>query len=870
MDPISALSLAANIFQVVGFSIDVVTISKQIYDAGSPAGFSQLEQAASNAVATADVIAKNLQESESSIDMDLRRLSAETVAIAGELKVLLERIRDQGQRSKPWGVLRQTFITIWKRDDVEKLEGRLLAVRNSLQFHTIASLKAKLDSQAIQLGDIIKNLDPQAQDSIRQLFDRFKQISDQNDRILKQQILHEDIARDRHGEIMGSVREVLRLRGEKDPGNSASPRISAEEAEATILTSLWFPTMDQRVDSIHSAYKSTYEWLFCDPVKEQKPWDNFNDFLTNDASTYWITGKPGSGKSTLMKYALTSERTRSALSQWAAGKRLIVASFYFYYQGLPLQKSSAGVLRGLLYQILSKRREWIAVAFPERLKALQLSTPDRHGVEPSYWELKKALETLMNRCPEDRFFVAVDGLDEYEADTSQMAELAEVFQTLSDLPNVKCLLSSRPWLVFERCFVGCPRLQLHELTRPDMEKYVSDQIDKWIYSKGKNSMIKSLGDEIVEHAQGVFLWVRLVLQSLLEGLNNSDSIKELRERLMELPTDLEDLYLHILRRIPERYKAQASRILQLVDCGTSNGSQLSLLGLALSEDMDEAAFYSTLVHPLSEQAVCDGLCSMRARLASRCVGLIEVYRIEPKPGMDWIHRFDFDSDCYENWIEDRTGYLFVRFLHRTVFEFLKSPAINGKWGQTIALTESATYEPQIALLRLLVLRIKTYPGLTKSRVSEDGKFFNRDLRALVFYTLRTCRRAERSTGRAQTHLLMELDKVMAHFYTILTDGADIGHWHKALEPFREDREKGKARNQGDTKPGHAENDLLSLAQRYNLKRFVEDRQALVVKEQQAPVDKGQQALVESRGRKSSKSGTGRSLFSRIKRALRPI
>jgi hypothetical protein len=70
--------------------------------------------------------------------------------------------------------------------------------------------------------------------------------------------------------------------------------------------------------------------------------------------------------------------------------------------------------------------------------------------------------------------------------------------------------------------------------------------------------------EITTKAAGVFLWVMLLVKSLLDGLRNYDTIDELRHRLEELPADLEDLYRHMLYRMSPAYRHQASRMLQLV------------------------------------------------------------------------------------------------------------------------------------------------------------------------------------------------------------------------------------------------------------------------------------------------------------------
>ncbi|KAF3799342.1 hypothetical protein GCG54_00001384 [Colletotrichum gloeosporioides] len=74
----------------------------------------------------------------------------------------------------------------------------------------------------------------------------------------------------------------------------------------------------------------------------------------------------------------------------------------------------------------------------------------------------------------------------------------------------------------------------------------------------------NLVEEVVEAAQGVFLWVEVVVRSLLEGFQNHDEIGALAEKLLELPTDLEDPFRVMLGRVPHRYKSTMSKTFQLI------------------------------------------------------------------------------------------------------------------------------------------------------------------------------------------------------------------------------------------------------------------------------------------------------------------
>jgi hypothetical protein len=59
--------------------------------------------------------------------------------------------------------------------------------------------------------------------------------------------------------------------------------------------------------------------------------------------------------------------------------------------------------------------------------------------------------------------------------------------------------------------------------------------------------------EVVEKAEGVFLWVRIVVDSLLRGIRNLDNMLVLLGRLNLLPRELEPLYEYLMSQIEPVY-----------------------------------------------------------------------------------------------------------------------------------------------------------------------------------------------------------------------------------------------------------------------------------------------------------------------------
>jgi hypothetical protein len=263
------------------------------------------------------------------------------------------------------------------------------------------------------------------------------------------------------------------------------------------------------------------------------------------------------------------------LKEWASGEDVYVAGFFFWNSVTKEQRSHKGLMKSLLFQCLNWKPALVPHVIPSKWK-LKASTSEYEWLETitSNWSLKKLEESFqlmtsqtsiqMKMC----FFI--DGLDEYDGDH---AELARLFRDIADRhnSNIKFCVSSRPWLVFEDAFQDVPSLQLQDLTRSDIERYVNDKFAsnrRWRDLAEQEPAISSgIIEEIVEKSSGVFLWVFLVVRSLLEGLVNhdDDNMSDLQMRLHLLPADLEHLYKHMLLRIePAFYKEQASQIFQIV------------------------------------------------------------------------------------------------------------------------------------------------------------------------------------------------------------------------------------------------------------------------------------------------------------------
>lgn len=99
-----------------------------------------------------------------------------------------------------------------------------------------------------------------------------------------------------------------------------------------ILSSLFFPGMQSREEAIPKVYENTFRWILqddqVDPDEQVLGWPSFPGWLEKNAGVYWITGKPGSGKSTLIKYIFQSPQLIHHLKNYAGNSPLALAGFF--------------------------------------------------------------------------------------------------------------------------------------------------------------------------------------------------------------------------------------------------------------------------------------------------------------------------------------------------------------------------------------------------------------------------------------------------------------------------------------------------------------------------------------------------------------
>ncbi|KAF2164988.1 hypothetical protein M409DRAFT_24889 [Zasmidium cellare ATCC 36951] len=224
-----------------------------------------------------------------------------------------------------------------------------------------------------------------------------------------------------------------------------------------------------------------------------------------------------------------------------------------------------------------------------------------------------------------RFCFFIDGLNEY---TDDHYELVQYLQLLVASKVVKLCVSSRPWNAFTSAFgnIEDRTLVLQTLTRSDMRDYMKGMLEgdpRFMKLAQADDRAHDLTTEIQKRAQGVFLWVFLVVRSLLRGLTEQDDIPMLQKRLRQLPTDLEHFFQLILDSIDSVYQECTARALLIV---FESGQPLSMMAFwYLDTDLEKPDFALKLdIKPLPKESDDRYPMIVAARVNKWCRDLLEV------------------------------------------------------------------------------------------------------------------------------------------------------------------------------------------------------------------------------------------------------
>ena len=530
--------------------------------------------------------------------------------------------------------------------------------------------------------------------------------------------------------------------------------------------SLSFTEIHARQDDIVMSHRGTCRWIFgpnqarneTEPMGESsnaslrhtsarkirtQPWSSFKDWLEGYGNDpYWLSGKPGSGKSTLMKYISTEFssycQSHETLSAW---RDAVTCSFFFWNLGSPLQKNYVGLLRSLLFQIAEQRPEMIPI-MSDQCKPTVFSQRELYGSTLIYTWTEKRLEDalarfLRNKPPSLRVCLFIDGLDEFVGDEEL---LIDTIHNLSHASGTKVCASSRPEQIFRQGFDASPQLKLQDLNYPDIHKATVERLTPILEAHVSCTQYKidSLVHQVVEKSQGIFLWADLMTKDLKTRAREAGSIKELEERLERTPETIDELYKHMLSRLDKDYLREAARyfhhLLMSQECwdSTSTATQRPLPPTLLGFEFIEDGVSSHQLHQdptLLQYSTVQELCGrVETRILTRCAGLVEidenaVQKFEYLRMENRGNGINLAQEGIASFVRE------VKFIHKSAADFVRSQEKffeDSNWQST---GRFSVIRAQIAVARLAPNLISEPRSSTQYRIVVSSKFIEGLMRA---------------------------------------------------------------------------------------------------------------------------------------------
>ena len=411
---------------------------------------------------------------------------------------------------------------------------------------------------------------------------------------------------------------------EKEPplrGNIGRPLIDEcphlELLEAFDYAARW--SREHHIQQIH-AREETFERMWNLSTSGASP---FLYWLLYGTGIFWISGKLGSGKSTLVEYLANHHRIKTTLQSISSLQWTVTQFFFDFGAGDSIQNNFEGLLRPLLFQIFSK--------VPQLPKLQELKDPDDSDLSGRV--LKHLFRTTLERSPYG-ICIFIDGLDEY---FGNIMELIRFFRTTEKIPNtfggeVKICLASRPEPEILASLQGIPYCSLQDHNQEGVMSYILMVLkgvvpimysDKW--------RLQTLVRTIARHSEGVFLWARFAIEEVVEGHSRGENLNELVERLEKLPKELEQKYERIFQRMSPAERKEGMIMLQIISEFSESRREfepfdaqpftLQYLFVAVDLAINQTEFV--------RRSLDDAECNLfRKRLRLRSGGLLEVVEMD--------------------------------------------------------------------------------------------------------------------------------------------------------------------------------------------------------------------------------------------------
>ncbi|KAK4223820.1 hypothetical protein QBC38DRAFT_447020 [Podospora fimiseda] len=305
--------------------------------------------------------------------------------------------------------------------------------------------------------------------------------------------------------------------------------------------------MASRYNDIHRPTAGTCEWLL--RHETYRMW-------TKKRGILWIEGKPGSGKSVLLRHELDHRKRQQRTG--------LLLSHFFHGRGVELQRTAAGVYRALLFQLLNQSPH---SAPPEMINIFNQRPKLAPGETESWtWalvDLKRYFNSALVRAlAKASVTIYIDAID--EAGQEAAKRLMNDFQVL--LGEIPAAIRPRLGLCFtSRSYPGIKMakallINVERESHGDIATYAQKRLSRIQDPHRREELLRA----VVERQSGDFLWVSLVTDLLLRLDMEGIGLDHIFKRLKAVPDQLFPFYNQLIRSSPQ--KIETLKLMQWLAC----------------------------------------------------------------------------------------------------------------------------------------------------------------------------------------------------------------------------------------------------------------------------------------------------------------
>lgn len=304
--------------------------------------------------------------------------------------------------------------------------------------------------------------------------------------------------------------------------------------------------MEARKYEIVPATETTCEWLL--------QHNTFRHWTLQNRGLLWIKGNPGTGKSTIMKYALQ----KMSPGQPATQSKLVILSFFFHGRGSDLQHTPLGFYRSILYQILDQVPSALSDLVSDFRKSCEVKGEPGDKWDWHETELRAFLKSSIPKILEYYSIrIFADALD--ESGETAAVELVKEFQSLiSRCPNTynsvfSICFSCRRYPIIG--FEGELEICIDQENSKDIRTYIQDQL------QNEKHQIR---ETIIQRASNSFQWAYLVVDRVRQMRRQAKKEAMIKEEILRIPPNLNDFYRGLLESVSQEEKPEMLNVFQWI------------------------------------------------------------------------------------------------------------------------------------------------------------------------------------------------------------------------------------------------------------------------------------------------------------------